>query len=353
MEKTLKKRKYHLDFLRILAAFLIVVNHSEIVELYGSGAYSTAGSFALCWMTTLVVINIYLFYLISGALMLRKEEPNRVIYGKRIPRFLALTVLTVAFTYVFRCFPNLNAGDFFRGLFAGNMDVTHWYLYTYMGFLVMVPFLRRAVRGMTHTDAIVLVCFRALFDTLLPLARYVTTYKGWAEIPFPGSFGVPLAVIDILFYPILGYYLENVLPWEKANWKWAALSGVVIAGSSLLSTLVTMHQGLRTAFSGSYLRMNVYATAMAAFVLVKYLFLRAGELPKWFTRTLETACPLMLGVYILEPVLRPVVKPLLIGWMGPGASPIVTSLWYSFFGVVVYSAMTWLLRKLPGMKKIL
>ena len=61
MEKTLKKRKYHLDFLRILAAFLIVVNHSEIVELYGSGAYSTAGSFALCWMTTVVVINIYLF----------------------------------------------------------------------------------------------------------------------------------------------------------------------------------------------------------------------------------------------------------------------------------------------------
>ena len=92
---------------------------------------------------------------------------------------------------------------------------------------------------------------------------------------------------------------------------------------------------------------------MAACVLVKYLVVRAGELPEWFTRALETACPLMLGVYILEPVLRPVVKPLLIGWMGSGASPIVTSLWYSFFGVVVYSAMTWLLRKLPGMKKIL
>ena len=99
--------------------------------------------------------------------------------------------------------------------------------------------------------------------------------------------------------------------------------------------------------------MNVYATAMAAFVLVKYLFLRAGELPRWFTKILETACPLMLGVYILEPVLRPVVKPLLIGWMGPGASPIVTSLWYSFFGVVIYSAMTWLLRKLPGLREIL
>lgn len=353
MKKTAQKRKYHLDFLRILAAFLVVVNHSEIAELYRSGSYSAAGSFALCWMTCVVVINIYLFYLISGALLLRKEESNRVVYGKRIPRFLALTVLTVAFTYVFRCFPNLNAGDFFRGLFAGNMDVTHWYLYTYMGFLVMVPFLRRAVRGMTHTDAIALVCFRALFDTLLPLAGYVTAYKGWPEVPFPGSFGVSLAAVDILFYPILGYYLENVLPWEKANWKWAALSIVVIAGSSLLSTVVTMHEGLRMAFSGSYLRMNVYATAMAAFVLVKYLFVRAGELPNWFARSLETACPLMLGVYILEPVLRPVVKPLLIGWMGAQASPIVTSLWYSFFGVVVYSAITWLLRKLPGLKKIL
>ena len=347
------KRKTHLDFLRILAAFLVLVHHSELMELFDHTQAGLRGIFALSCMTSLVFINVPLFYMISGALLLGREESDSVIYGKRIPRFLLLTFLASSFTYIYRCYPSFNTADFFRGFFAGNMDETHWYLYSYLGLLMCVPFLRRAVRGMTHTDAIVLVCFRALFDTLLPLARYVTTYKGWAEIPFPGSFGVPLAVIDILFYPILGYYLENVLPWEKANWKWAALSGVVIAGSSLLSTLVTMHQGLRTAFTGSYLRMNVYATAMAAFVLVKYLFIRAGELPKWFTRTLETACPLMLGVYILEPVLRPVVKPLLIGWMGSGASPIVTSLWYSFFGVVIYSAMTWLLRKLPGMKKIL
>ena len=353
MEKTVKKRKYHLDFLRILAAFLVMVHHSEVVELYQTGAVGFGGSFLLCCMTSVVVTNVSLFFLISGALLLEKEEPNRVLYGRRIPRFLALTVFAVAVTYLFRCFPNLNARDFFRGLFAGCMDVTHWYLYAYLGFLVTVPFLRRAVRGMTHTDAIVLVAFRILLGTLLPVAEYVTTYKGWSEVPFPDTFDVPLVTTDILFYPIMGYYLEHNLPWEKADWKWAAACCVVIAGSSLAGALVTMHEGLRLSFSGRYLRIASYAIALAVFVLVKYMFRRMGQIPKWLARILETASPLMLGVYILEPVLRPVVKPLLIGWMGQGANQILTSLWYCVFGMVVYSAITWALRKLPGLRKIL
>ena len=352
MEKTIIKRKYHLDFLRILAAFLVMVHHSEIMELYHSGTVGFGGSFLLCWMSCVVVTNVSLFFLISGALLLGKEEPNRVLYGRRIPRFLALIVIAVTVTYLFRCFPNLNARDFFRGLFAGCMDVTHWYLYAYVGFLVTVPFLRRAVRGMTHTDAIVLVGFRVLLSTLLPVARYVTTYKGWPEVPFPEAFSVPLATADVLFYPIIGYYLEHILPWEKADWKWAALSCVVIAGSSFAGALVTMHEGLRLSFSFGYLHVAAYAAAMAIFVLVKYLFSR-GQTPKRLARILEIASPLTLGVYILEPVLRPVVKPLLIGWMGEGAGPILTSLWYCVFGMVTYSAITWVLRKLPGLKRIL
>lgn len=356
MEKAVAKRKYHLDFLRILAAFLIMAYHTEFAEHYGSGLYGKAGSFALCWLTCVIVINISLFWLISGALLLGKEEPNRVIYGKRIPRFLVLTFLTVAFTYVFRCFPNLSARDFFRGFFAGNMDVTHWYLYTYIGFLVTVPFLRRAVRGMTHTDAIALVCFRFLFSTVLPVADYITNYKGYPNLPFSDAFAVPFAVTDILFYPIMGYYLENVLPWEKANWKWPASCVVVIAGSSLFSAVVSFHEGMRTGFSGRYFRLSVYATTMAVFVLTKYLFTRPhreGTFRRGFEAVLRTLSPLMLGVYILEPVLRPVVKPLLIGWMGQSAGPIVTSLWYCVFGMAVYSGITWALKKVPGLRKIL
>ena len=356
MEKAAATRKYHLDFLRILAAFLIVAYHTEFAEHYASGIYGKAGSFALCWLSCVIVISIPLFLLISGALLLGKEEPNRLIYGKRIPRFLTLTFLAVAFTYVFRCFPNLSARDFFRGFFAGDMDVTQWYLYMYMGFLVTLPFLRRAVRGMTHTDAIALVCFRVLFSTVLPIADYIANYKGYPNLPFSDAFAVPFAVTDILFYPIMGYYLENVLPWEKANWKWPAFCAFVIAGGSLFSAVVCFHEGMRTGFSGRYFRLCVYATAMALFLLVKYLFTRPcreSTTRRGFEAVLRTLSPLMLGVYILEPVLRPVVKPLLIGWMGPGAGPIVTSLWYSFFGLVVYGAMTWLLRKLPGLREIL
>ena len=350
------KRKVYLDFLRILAAFLVMVHHSELAELYHTGGTGMGGSFVLCCVTCFVVINVPLFFLISGALLLGKEEPGRVVYGKRFSRFLLLTFLASSFTYIFRCYSDFRLKNFFWGFLAGDMDVTHWYLYAYLGFLVCLPFLRRAVRGMTHTDAAVLLGLRFLFGSLMPAIDYAVTYKGYQTLPFFGAFSVPFAMVDILFYPIMGYYLEEKLPWEKANRKWAAISLTVIGGGIAASAMVTCHQGLRTAFTGSYLRLFVYSTAMAVFVLVKYLFTRPHAEGK-FRHGLETALKnlsgLTLGVYILEPVLRPVVKPVLIGWMGAGANPVVSSLWYCVFGMAVYSGITWLLKKLPGLGKIL
>ena len=346
------KRKIHLDFLRILAAFLVMLHHSELSELYHTGGHGPIGSFVLSCVTCYIVINVPLFFLISGALLLGREESDRVIYGRRFPRFLLLTFLVNLFTYVYRCYPSFIAGDFFRGFFAGIMDETHWYLYAYLGLLVCLPFLRRAARGMTHTEAIVLVCMRFLFCSLLPGLNCITNYKGYPAVPVSGSFSVPFAALDILFYPVMGYYLEEKLPWEKADWRWAAASVAVICGGIGVSAAVTCHEGLRISFSGSYLRLFAYTTAMATFVLAKYLFTR-GRCRQWFEGILKTASSLMLGVYILEPVLRPAVKPLLIGWMGEGASPAVTSLWYCVSGLVVYAAITWLLKKLPVLRKIL
>lgn len=350
------KRKDYLDFLRILAAFLVLVHHSELAELYHTGGHGPMGSFVLCCVTCFVVIDVPLFFLISGALLLGKDEPDKVVYTKRFPRFLLLTFLASSFTYIFRCYADFHLKDFFWGFFAGDMDVTHWYLYAYLGFLVCVPFLRRGVRGMTHTDAILLVCLRFLFGSLLSGLNYITSYKGYPSLPFSGSFSVPLATLDILFYPIMGYYLENKLPWEKANWKWAALSLAVMGGGIAASAVVTCHEGLRMAFSGSYLRLFAYSTAMAAFVLAKYLFTRPHherKIKRGLDAVLRTLSPLTLGVYILEPVLRPVVKPLLIGWMVPGTSLILTSLWYCVFGMAVYSGITWVLKRLPVLRKIL
>ena len=346
------KRKIHLDFLRILAAFLVLVHHSELMELLDHTQSGIRGIFVLSCMTSYVFVNVPLFYMISGALLLGREESDRVIYGRRIPRFLLLTFLVNLFTYVYRCYPSFIAGDFFRGFFAGIMDETHWYLYAYLGLLVCLPFLRRAARGMTHTEAIVLVCMRFLFYSLLPGLNCITNYKGYPAVPVSSAFTVPFAVVDILFYPIMGYYLEEKLPWEKADWRWAAASVAVICGGIGAGALMNCHAGLRMSSSGSLLRLFSYAAAMATFVLAKYLFTR-GRCRQWFEGILKTASSLMLGVYILEPVLRPTVKPLLIGWMGEGASPAITAGWYCVSGLVVYAAITWLLKKLPVLRKIL
>ena len=51
------KRKGHLDFLRILAAFLVMVHHSELAELYHTAAVGLGGSFVLCCAEIILILD--------------------------------------------------------------------------------------------------------------------------------------------------------------------------------------------------------------------------------------------------------------------------------------------------------
>lgn len=169
---------------------------------------------------------------------------------------------------------------------------------------------------------------------------------------FFSKFSVPFATQDILFYPIMGYYLEHLIPWDSISRKWAALCPLLMVGGNLVSAAVTCHQGLNTAFSDSYLSMFCY---FSMFVLTKLLFIRrkpGGTFFPKFDSVLAVLSPLMLGVYLLEPVLRPLIKPVAYGMLG-AENPILSALWYCCFSMAVLSGITWLLKKLPVLRTIL
>lgn len=78
MTPQIQPRKRYLDVLRILASFLVCYNHSFGFELF-VGDWDTYN--LVFWGDTLLsafaTVNIPLFFMISGALLLGKRNPIR------------------------------------------------------------------------------------------------------------------------------------------------------------------------------------------------------------------------------------------------------------------------------------
>ena len=140
-----ENRVDYLDFLRVLACFLVIVNHTNnpiflAIAPTGFTWYASITYHFICKM------DISLFLLISGACMLRRVEGYRSILRREL-RILALLLLFSCVEY-FRNAPYANGLSFvlsgfpafLRSLWTTPAVGAYWYLYLYLGMLLMLPF---------------------------------------------------------------------------------------------------------------------------------------------------------------------------------------------------------------------
>ena len=129
------KRKLHLEALRIIAIFFVVLTHTGNRGFtYFTTLKPSVGYFLAICIPLLCNICVPLFYMISGATMLGKEEPPAQIWKRRIPKYLAVLVLATLVMYLYYGIKKekvLSVGDFLITLYTKNVIAPYWYLYSY------------------------------------------------------------------------------------------------------------------------------------------------------------------------------------------------------------------------------
>ena len=93
-----------------------------------------------------------LFLAVSGALLLnRPDEPLKTLWTKRIPRIAAsLAAYSLLYYFILIVKPDnpFKLTSFLKAMYATNINVFIWYLYLYIAFLAVLPFLRAMVKGL-------------------------------------------------------------------------------------------------------------------------------------------------------------------------------------------------------------
>ena len=222
----MKTRKIHIDILRILALFLVIYTHTgEQGMHYYITVDGGAGYWASFSLAILTQCSVCIFFMISGALLLGRNESFSYVLKKRIFRMVVVIVVMVALQYLYMCCLNSTAPgikQYAELLYHGGAITQQWFLYAYLSFLLILPFLQRLVKGIEDNSWYEYLFFAVIIlGGLCPLAERFLDFKE-AGISFP-------FMESIIFYPLMGYYLENKCTKTiKGIGRFALLAAVMI-----------------------------------------------------------------------------------------------------------------------------
>lgn len=357
-------KKIYFEWMRIIACGLVIFNHLAGYTLY---MHSTGVKQAFYMTLTMITrINVPLFFMISGALLLRKEEDFKYIIQKRTSRILEVTFLFEVGLFVLFGLKAIHHGEvydwsimsFLRGFFSGGISGAgaYWYLYAYLGFLLMLPFLQRIAAKMKKEDFVILFLIHFAFSSFLPLLNITLRKMGVDGISISGDFSVPLATTKAFVYPMMGYYLENFVNLRTISKKKIATLTVAMIIGIYLSCWCTYYEGNTTGtYTQNYVQLFDYLTTIAAFILIKYLV--AEKIPQLskgnIGKTVSKIGGLTFGIYLLDPYWKSTIYGHYYN-AGTNYFPVlvVSGLWV-VFSMTLGGIVTVILKKLPILRKIL
>lgn len=357
---TMKEKRVDFELLRLFALILVVFNHTqecgfELYQVSGVSGINAAGSLILA---VFCKIAVPLFLMVSGGLLLHREEPVTTVLRKRVVRIVV--VLVVCSGLLYGCWirwgyvPSPGLRDFAKRLWGQGISIPYWYLYCYLGLMLMLPLLRCLVRGMPDQLFLYLGGLYVLFQGILePVAVLLGVGEPFGMVTVPGAqtlMNVFLPFCEqILFYFLMGYYFAHRFSWERVTGRVLFLMSIAsVAVIALLATVSWRQfqlQGSHRLYTGGLLCVPVFTVYMLAH--------RLGEKIKG--RPAELICVLggcTFGGYLLEGFLRYELYPVYEN-LEPVVHVLPACMLWVLSVVICGLGITWILKKIPGIRKFL
>lgn len=220
------QRLMHLDLLRLLAIYLVIFNHTS-----NRGYFLFADSvdsvlyFPYMLSSVFCKVAVPLFFMISGALLLPKQESLGRLFSKRILRMLLVLLLISVPYYVWlHRSQGLGVSAFLTYIYGNSASTALWYLYSYIALLLMMPFLRSMVKAMQEKDFLYLIAGYVLVFGVVPCLEFIL-WKG--SVTIHESYNPVLFMTPNIFYALVGYYLEHVADYGKRKKRTMVLGALL------------------------------------------------------------------------------------------------------------------------------
>ena len=220
MKKSDNKILY-LEAIRILAGFLVLFTHTSEKGFFLFANYNpnSINFWIYLFISIISQIAILLFFGISGSQLIPKDESLKDIWKKRILKYFIILLLFSFIHYFYVCNAlniNFDLKSFFLKFYTGNINVSLWFLYAYLAYLIFLPFLRQLARNLSNKNYCYLFVIAFIFQGVVPIIQYLL-FNG--EYVISRDFDRAWFLNIIVFYPMIGYFINDRLDVDKLKKK--------------------------------------------------------------------------------------------------------------------------------------
>jgi surface polysaccharide O-acyltransferase-like enzyme len=288
------------DLVRVVGAFLVVVAH---VTYHGSGSV-----FISSYYFILSRVAVPLFFMVSGYLLLRKEEPYGDFFRKRALKvFVPFLVWSVIYLLwkgegFNQEFSIKIVASYILKIVRGPRENHLWFFYALIGLYLFTPILRVFVAKASLRD---LFYFCGLWFLVVPVFSFVQEFT-------PIRIGFELYFIaGYSGYFMLGYLLGKFQYTRLQLYGLAFLFLIFSVGTTLLDTR------LESEYFTSYLSVNIVLMTAFAFIL-----LREVQISDSVNNFLVPLSRASFGIYLAHVIVLAELEklPFVSGWLSIGSS---------------------------------
>ena len=276
------------DFIRFIGTILVVLAH---IEGWGAGP-----AWAKNFYYTLSRVGVPLFFLISGYLLLSKQEDLPTFFKKRAARII-IPFLVWSIIYDVQNSDAFASGITFEGILKlfirilrGPRETHLWFFYSLIGLYLLTPILRVFVAKARNSEILYYIALWFIAMPILFIVEAFTPLKNGFEIYYTGGY---------VGYFLLGHLLGGL---ETKAPLLRAVPGLFII--SFIFTFAVFHFNLFPAENElvfrSYPSLNIVLMSLGAFVLIKAAGEKISPRAAWIS---SEASKVSFGVYLIHPII--------------------------------------------------
>lgn len=328
------EKNTYISYLRVIATVFVILIHASTGFLYDFNNFSFDWQYAN-WINSATRCAVPLFVVITGALLLPRQENILHSYKKRIPKllypFLFWTIVYIIYILirsgVWSIWPQHQILEFAKNKLIHGANAHLWYLYMIIGLSFAVPYLSRLVSQLSFRDI-------EIFLLLWFVSMIVLNKRFTDEIPN----------IDLTFfsgyagYLVLGYYL-NKKNFSFPQWIMVIALIALTVITALMTQYLTANNNKLDTLAYNYVFPTTALMAAALFILIKNRVGNKKQLPKYIALIDNYS----FGIYLVH------IIPL--NYVHPIISKYVSTLWVVPLAtgstLILSIGIIYLLRKIP------
>lgn len=342
LQKTSKDKKVYIEFLRVLAAFFVVANHVfSPMFFFPTISKSWFVCITLFFMSKFAVP---VFLMISGSLLLTKNDSISK-YLNRVIRWSVLIVIFTVFYHVYYSYDEIGGVVTFLQRIFGGSTVSHWYMFMYLGILVMLPLLQKLAQVLEKEHLQIFLIVSLGLGGIFPMI------SAFSEITVSNEF------LDVIFSPYLGmffcgYYIDNYVEITK---KRAIICGclyiLLIAIQVIGTTLLYYEDNQNYLLLDNRIFITITSSAICVYIVIKYIFENITLAPL-LNKMIVSYGGLTLGIFLISDMFINFFYPYLAVYLG-SVNIFVLLFLYTIWIFICSSIAAYIFKKIPGLKALL